>query len=197
MIIEPAYLQYLQESCNDATSDIGHNMLLPNECLFKGLGLKFSEDHGTWVNDKDELIAFDNSVYTEGHSALLVRKDVLLEYLNKEGKFLFWPVLCERMVSGEGASFASHVQCGGWAYMDNKGKIHQHLKCYEPSDTNKKWRRFKKNICSKMDSVLLKLHKKHLIWLPKTKKLKLYYGTVIKFLKLLLGLVKLLKMVLL
>ena len=85
VIIEPAYLQYLQESCNDATSDTGHNMLLPNECLFKGLGLKFSDNHGGWVNEKDELIAFDNSVYTEGHSALLVRKDVLLEYLSKEG----------------------------------------------------------------------------------------------------------------
>lgn len=176
VIIEPTYLQYLQESCNDATSDTGHNMLLPNECLFKGLGLKFSDNHGAWVNEKDELIAFDNSVYTEGHSALLVRKDVLLEYLSKEGKFLFWPVLCERMVRGEGASFASHVQCGGWAYMDNKGEIHQHFKCYEPSDINKKWQCFKKNISSKTDSVLLKLHKNHLIWLPKTKKLKLYYG---------------------
>ena len=176
VIIEPTYLQYLQESCNDATSENGHSMLLPNECLVKGLGLNFSEKQGAWVNENNELVAFDNSVYTEGHSALLVRKDFLLDYLNREGKFLFWPILCERMVLGEGTSYASHVQCGGWAYMDSKGKIHQHLKCYEPSDANKKWRRFKKNISYKMDSFLLKLLKRHLVWLPKTKKLKLYYG---------------------
>jgi hypothetical protein len=138
--------------------------------------LKFSENQGAWVNENNELVAFDNSVYTEGHSALLVRKDVLLDYLNKEKKFLFWPILCERMVRGEGTSYASHVQCGGWAYMDSNGKIHQHLRCYEPSNTSKQWQRFKKCLSKRMDTVLLILHEKHLIWLPKKKKLKLYYG---------------------
>lgn len=176
VIIEPTYLQYLQESCNDATSENGHSILLPNECLVKGLGLKFSENQGAWVNENNELVIFDNSVYTEGHSALLVRKDLLLDYLNKEEKFLFWPILCERMVRGEGTSYASHVQCGGWAYMDSHGKIHQHLRCYEPSNASKQWQWFKKNLSKRMDSVLLTLHGKHLIWLPKKKKLKLYYG---------------------
>lgn len=63
-------------------------------------------------------------IYTQGHSALLVRKDMLVNYLNKERKFLFWPILCGRMVRGEEASYASHVQCGGCAYMDSIGKIH-------------------------------------------------------------------------
>lgn len=172
VIIEPTYLQYLQESCNDATSEAGYRMLMPNECLFRGLGLQFDKNCGAWVNAKNELIAFDNSVYAEGHSALLVRKDVLLDYLNKEKKFLFWPILCERMIQGEKSSY---IQCGGWAYMDSKGKIHQHLKNYDSSNISKQLKHFNKRVSIKFDSILLLLHRKHLIWLPEDKKIELYY----------------------
>lgn len=176
IIIEPAYLQYLQESCNDASSENGFNLLLPNEWIIDGLLLHFAEDNGAWMNDSNEVVAFDNSVFRNGHSALFVRKDALLQYLNKNNKCLFWPILCERMIYTKGHGYANHVQCGGWAYMDAEGKIHEHLRCYELSKVEKKMKKWKTSIIAKTDSILLFLLEHHLIWLPQKKRTKLYLG---------------------
>ena len=175
-IIEPAYLQYLQESCNDASSENGFNLLMPNEWIVDGLQLHFAEENGGWMDSSNTIVAFDNSVFRNGHSTLFIRKDKLLEYLNQKNKCLFWPILCERMIHSRGHGFASHVQCGGWAYMDTEGKIHQHLRCYEHSMVEKRLNKWKETITSKTDSVLLFLHEHHLIWLPKKKRMKLYLG---------------------
>lgn len=176
IIIEPAYLQYLQESCNDASSENGFNLLLPNEWIVDGLQLHFAEENGAWMNASNKVVAFDNSVFRNGHSALFIRKDALLQYLNKNNKCLFWPILCERMICTKGHGYANHVQCGGWAYMDVEGKIHEHLRCYEPSEIEKKIRKWRTSIIAKTDSILLCLIEHHLIWLPKKKRMKLYLG---------------------
>lgn len=72
--------------------------------------------------------------------------------------------------------YANHHQNGGWAYMDEQGMIHQKFRCYEPSDFQKKRKRFKTLLKKQSDKSLLWLHLHHLIWLPKEKKNKLYYG---------------------
>lgn len=176
VIIEPAYLQYLQESCNDASSENGFNLLLPNEWIIDGLRLRYAEETGAWVDSSNTVIAFDNSVYRNGHSALFVRKDKLLQYLNQNNKCIFWPILCERMIYTKGHGYANHVQCGGWAYMDEEGKIHQRLRCYESTSFEKKMMKLRNKISKKSDLVLLFMLEHHLIWLPKKKKEKLYFG---------------------
>lgn len=138
--------------------------------------MKFSNDVGVWVNDKNEIVVLDNYMFSSGHSALLVRKDHLLNYLNANEKIMFWPILTERMIRSRGVGYANHSQNGGCAYMDEKGAIHQKLRCYEPSNIEKKYSKFKSLIIKKTNTVLLWLHKHHLIWLPKNKKEELYYG---------------------
>ena len=176
IIMEPAYLQYTLSHDDDVSSEDSVNLLLPNEWLFKGLQLKFSNDVGVWVNDKNEIVVLDNYMFSSGHSALLVRKDHLLNYLNANEKIMFWPILTERMIRSRGVGYANHSQNGGCAYMDEKGAIHQKLRCYEPSNIEKKYSKFKSLIIKKTNTVLLWLHKHHLIWLPKNKKEELYYG---------------------
>lgn len=176
IIVEPAYLQYLQESCNDASSDNGFNLLMPNEWIIDGLSLRYAKETGAWTDSANTIIAFDNSAYRNGHSALFVRKDKLLQYLNQNNKCLFWPILCERMIYTKGHGYASHVQCGGWAYMDAEGKIHQRLRCYEPPFFEKKMKKLKNKVSKKTDSALLFMLEHHLIWLPKKKRETLYYG---------------------
>lgn len=176
IIMEPAYLQYTLSYDDDVSSDDFVNLLLPNEWLFNGLQLKFSNDVGVWVNDKNEIVVLDNYMFSSGHSALLVRKDHLLNYLNANEKIMFWPILTERMIRSRGVGYANHSQNGGCAYMDEKGAIHQKLRCYDPSNIEKKYSKFKSLIIKKTNTVLLWLHKHHLIWLPKNKKEELYYG---------------------
>lgn len=134
IIIEPTYLQYTLSSDDDASSEDSVNLLMPNESLFKGLQLRFSNDTGIWVNDKNEIIVLDNYMFSSGHSALFVRKDFLLRYLNTNGKSMFWPILTERMTHSQRGVGANHAQNGGYAYMDSKGIIHQKIRNYEPSD---------------------------------------------------------------
>lgn len=149
---------------------------MPNEWLFKGLQLRFSNDTGVWVNGKNEIVVLDNYMYSSGHSALFVRKDFLLEYLKTNGKTMFWPILTERMIRYPKDIGANHAQNGGYAYMDNKGFIHQKIRNYEPSDFVRRYSSIKKLFSKKISAMLLWLHQHHLVWLPKNKKIKLYYG---------------------
>lgn len=176
ILIEPAYLQYQLSSDSDSSFDDSISMLIPNECLYNGLCLHYSKEDGVWVNEYDEIIVLDNSVYSNGHRALLVRKDVLQKYLNQNNKCIFWPILNERMTQSEGIGYASHVQSGGWAYMDENGKIHEQIRCYELTEIEKKWRKWKGITAIKVNTTLLWLHKHSLIWLPKERKMKLYLG---------------------
>lgn len=148
IVIQPAYLQYMLSEENDATCKESLYMIMPNEWLFEGLQLRFSNNTGIWVNDKNEMVVLDNFLFSGGHQALLVRKDYLLHYLNANGMSMFWPILTERMTFVRG-QYAQRCQSGGYAYMDEKGKIHQNLKCYEPSGYQKWYGEFEVPIVPK------------------------------------------------
>ena len=176
IIVEPAYLQYTLSTDDDVSAEDGVSMLMPNEWLYDGLQLKYSYDDGIWLDDKGDIAILDNFMYSGEHSALLVRKDILLNYLNATNKVMFWPILTERMIKSKGMGYANHHQNGGWAYMDEQGMIHQKFRCYEPTDFQKKRKKFKTLLKKQSDKSLLWLHQHHLIWLPREKKNKLYYG---------------------
>jgi hypothetical protein len=148
IVIQPAYLQYMLSEENDATCKKSLNMIMPNEWLFEGLQLRFSNNTGIWVNDKNEMVVLDNFLFCGGHQALLVRKDYLLDYLNANGMSMFWPISTERMTFVRG-QYANHNQSGGYAYLDEKGKIHQNLKCYESSGAQKWYGEFEVPIVPK------------------------------------------------
>ena len=163
IIIEPAYLQYTISSNDDVSSEDSVNLLMPNEWLFKELNLKYSNDTGVWINDKNEIVVLDNYMFSSGHSALLVRKDYLLNYLNANGKVMFWPILTERMICSKNMGYVNDAQNGGYAYMDEKGTIHQKIRCYEPSNIEKKYLKFKSLINKKTNIVLFWVHKYFLV----------------------------------
>ena len=102
-------------------------------------------------------------MFSSGHSALLVRKDYLLNYLNANGKVMFWPILTERMICSKNMGYVNDAQNGGYAYMDEKGTIHQKIRCYEPSNIEKKYLKFKSLINKKTNIVLFWVHKYFLV----------------------------------
>ena len=176
IIVEPAYLQYTLSTDDDVSGGDGASMLMPNEWLYNGLHLIFSYEDGVWLDHKGEIAVLDNYMFSGGHSALLVRKDILLNYLNTTGKVMFWPILTERMIRTKRMGYANHQQNGGWAYMDEQGTIHQKFRCYEPSNFQKKCESYKTILKKKSDKYLLWLHKHHLIRLSQKTIIKLYYG---------------------
>jgi hypothetical protein len=175
ILMNPSYLHYTLSSSEDASHDDALNMLLPNQWLYEGLGLMYAKDNGAWVNSNGEIMVMDNQVYGNGHSALMVRKDALLSYLNKNNKCLIWPILIERMVRPTTYdAHSDYVQFGGWAYMDEKGVIHHKFRCYELT-ASKKWINKQKMKFNKVkESFLRWLFKHHLIRLSVKRQMGLY-----------------------
>ena len=175
--IAPAYLIYSHSSSEDASSEEGVSMLLPNAWLYNGMGLKYARENGVWVDRDDTAVVVDNSHYGKGHEALLVRKDVLQDYLNREGLTLFWPILTERQLWMKNGNWANHEQNGGWAYMDESGHIHNHFRCYELTPTQKKTEelklKWKKWWIPKKHSTLIWLNRHGIIHLSEDKLLEI------------------------
>lgn len=162
--IAPTYLQYNHSSSEDASIPDGAIIIMPNEWLYKGLDLRYGKTNGVWEDKVGSVVVLDNAEYCKGHSALLIRKDVLLDYLNKEGLALFWPVLTERqarLVHGSGG--LGYEQNGGWAYMDEKGVIHHQFRSYVPTDFQKKKQKITMKLAKRMkncrNKTCLFLHK--------------------------------------
>ena len=173
--MQPTYLQYILSSDSDMSSDDTFSMLLPNESLYNKLKLNFSEEYGIWNDNNGKIAVIDNYIYSNGHRALLIRKDLLLDYLRKNKKCIFWPVLNERMVQDmESLGAANYEQNGGWAYMNENGKVYQRLRCYELSKLQIINNKLKKLMTTKTDSFLVWLYEHNLIKLSKKKKNKLY-----------------------
>ena len=118
-----------------------------NEWIYKGLNLVYGKLNGVWLDRQGTIVAFDNAEYGKGHSALLIKKDILLDFLKKENLVLFWPVLTERQSRAvHGMGGAGFKQNGGWAYIDEHGAIHYRFRNYEPTKLQKKIGKYKKII---------------------------------------------------
>lgn len=177
--IAPAYMQYNHSSSEDASNLDGTYIIMPNDWLYKGLGLCYGKQNGVWLDVQGRIVAMDNGEYGKGHSALLIRKDILLEYLNKEGLVMFWPVLTERqarMVHGMGGP--GYEQNGGWAYMDEKGKLHHQFKSYVPTKLQEKVGKYK----NKINKQSRKLRNKIVLFLSKHGLKKLSFEEKIRIL---------------
>lgn len=76
------------------------SFLAPRTEMFEGMGLCSSEIPSCWFNDRGQLACFDPHVFGEEKSELLVRSDLLEEFLNKKGLKIFWTVLGEKQTLG-------------------------------------------------------------------------------------------------
>ena len=76
--------------------------------------LRWAGTEGRYFNQAGELIALVPSVTEEGHGALLINKDRLLEFFDQAGYTIIWTALGEKDV------------VGGRDYPDNwKGRLIQ------------------------------------------------------------------------
>lgn len=80
--------------------DDGTSFLAPRTEMFDGMGLCASEIPSCWFNDRGQLACFDPHVFGEEKSELLVNRDLLEEFLNKNGLKILWTVLGEKQTLG-------------------------------------------------------------------------------------------------
>lgn len=132
--IRPTMIEYSHESHYDKSKNDGDTIYFPNSQIVEVLGLKVLDGRGVWTNANDDVVLFDNAV-TGGKHALMIRQDALLEYLNKTGQVIIWPILIEKRVrhwhsDGVDRTY-KYVQSGGYAIMNSRGKIKYKIRQYD------------------------------------------------------------------
>lgn len=88
-----AAVTYNAEANNyDCSIDETISVELPNRHILEQTGMRWNGGDGEFVNTDAEILAFDPSAIETGPSSLLIREDVLSEYLASEKLSLVWVV---------------------------------------------------------------------------------------------------------
>jgi hypothetical protein len=96
--------RYLWEEEYDCSKDETISFLKPTQVIFKGLDMRFGPKEGELLDEKGQLVCFDPSVSYGSPTCLLVRQDLLDNFLEKNNLKIFWTVLGEKFVRGGGFS---------------------------------------------------------------------------------------------
>ncbi len=86
--------------------------------------MKFSKNEGEFVDGNGDLVCFDPSVNNKSLTGLLVRKDKLIEWLEKEDLALLWNVKGEKQVLGnwhwKKGEYLGQLQISGLYKLENQ-----------------------------------------------------------------------------
>lgn len=137
--VQPSYLLYTISEYSDASLTEAQEVILPSPYLYEGLGMKFSVNNGVWILPDGSVACYDSSWVHGEHGGLFIRKDLLMDYLKREGKCLVWPVLMERTYKPS-SSYWPRIQAGGYVWMDDKGNFHHKFRSYE-ENWRDKWKK--------------------------------------------------------
>lgn len=130
VMVQPAYLLYSISEYSDASLTESQEVIMPSPVLYEELGMRFSVNDGVWLAADGSVACFDSHWVHGGNGCLLMRKDLLLDYLRKKNKRLVWPVLMERTYK-PAPMFWPRIQVGGYIWMDERGEYHSRFRSYE------------------------------------------------------------------
>lgn len=94
----PSY-RYAQDSEYDCSMTEGIQILLPNKLLVDKMNLKNNLD-GTFIDVNNNVVAFDPSVFEEGPSVLLIKKDEFINFLEQNDYNIVWQVIGQKIILG-------------------------------------------------------------------------------------------------
>ncbi|AJI47658.1 hypothetical protein BF30_157 [Francisella philomiragia] len=111
--------KYYWESRYDYSKDeTPLSFLKPSKILFDKLKLKYSsKEEGIFLDQNDNIICFDASVYADSADCLLIKKDILIDFLDEYDLNLVWTLVGEKLVRLPNHQFL-HMNITGYAYFD-------------------------------------------------------------------------------
>lgn len=122
---------YIREAGGfDCSVDESFTLRLPASELLTGLGLRWSGNVGDYLDARGQLAASDPTAYAEGPSALLLREDLLKEFLEREKLSICWTILGEKRALGPGyvPAYYMSLRLSGAYTLGEKGPV-GFLKC--------------------------------------------------------------------
>lgn len=119
------YQYILWEKRRDYSIEETISFFKPTTKIKDGLGLTFMHEEGEMADAKGQLGCLDPSIKAEGPSCLLVRKDLLLDYLTANNLKIFWLTWGEkRILSSRGADEIHNPKINhdfdGFYYMEDE-----------------------------------------------------------------------------
>ncbi len=99
--VRPALFKYNIEAQGfDCSVDESYTLRLPDHDIVERLDLKWTRQTANFIDKEERLAVFDPTVHEDGPSALLIREDLLKQYLSNEGLAFCWTIVGEKMVLG-------------------------------------------------------------------------------------------------
>ena len=113
---------YFWEEQFDHSKDESLYIRIPSKMIYEKMGLHASDKEGEFVDDRGNVVCFDPSVYHNTYSALLIRKQPLMDFLERNGLRIIWTLLCEKQILGgwgaSGADNPAPLDVSGVFYLD-------------------------------------------------------------------------------
>lgn len=119
--IRPATFNYNASAGGfDCSLDDSYTMYLPHPEFINRLGLKWAGKGSDYLDPEDRIAAFDPTAHEDGPTSLLLREDLLRQYLSNEGLALCWTILGEkRVIGGSRQSYHGALRISGaYKYTD-------------------------------------------------------------------------------
>jgi hypothetical protein len=116
--------KYLWESSSfDCSLDETIRLHLPSPQLISGLEVRWTGNGADYIDKEGKLAIFDPTVYEKGPDALLIRKDILMNYLSREKLAVCWVIFGAKEVMGAGFDPSEHLslRISGAYVLDENG----------------------------------------------------------------------------
>ncbi|QLB12724.1 hypothetical protein EV697_101414 [Bisgaardia hudsonensis] len=104
--------------------ELAYKISVPAKFLFDALNLKNDKFSGSWINQNNDLVIFDASLYgNKGGTNLVVKKNILEELEKITGCKVVWTILAEKIAMyNYSQSTKKRLQVSGVYYLEN-GKL--------------------------------------------------------------------------
>lgn len=113
--------EYYWEEEFDYSKESSFRILKPSKLIFDGLRMKYSKRDGEFIDANNKIICFEASVYNESYQCLLVKKENLFEFLEKNDLTIVWTVIGEKQIHtpmSNRDNFDGYMQISGYSYLD-------------------------------------------------------------------------------
>ena len=124
--VRPATVSYTSESgVFDCSVDEHYTLHFPDPELLDVLGLRWSGRAADYIDESCQLGAFDPTAHEDGPTALLIREELMKQYLEEKGLALCWVVYGEKIIIGGRAQseFQGRLKISGaFGYTDQGPK---------------------------------------------------------------------------
>jgi len=137
----PAKVSFSWEEEYDASQEESVSYEIPTKCIVDMMKLKQLKYDGSYYNENGELVAFDTRLSNQANldsRCLVIRKDVLIEFLKKADMSIFWFSFGEKMFNKKRGESYARSEWKGFYEFDNNNDVQGEMRMYHADPSDKK-----------------------------------------------------------